>query len=266
MLLPIIMNHSWQEFFWTKRSQPEFSWWVLHSMLWLYQPYLSAWVTRKKYVELVRHINLCIHNSESYMFLWVVPFHLYSYHRLSIDSQEYACIGSSMSIILVARQAILFSNDLEKTNSSTSSISWTSQSSCISQIKMPIQLLFCSTLEYYPLYVRIVMRTAPTLMNFDIVILLTIISHSWPSCWCNRNTDKWIVMCEINTPSNSLLGSKWAIFSFLACWLLNYHSKIDRATYSIFLEHYSINELGLCQTLALLITSSCLAKQDCSRA
>ena len=23
-----------------------------------------------------------------------------------------------------------------------------------------------------------------------------------PSCWCNRNTDKWVVMCEINTPSN----------------------------------------------------------------
>ena len=53
-------------------------------------------------------------------------------------------------------------------------------------------------------------------------------------CYCNRNADKWIVMCEINTPSNSLLGSKWTIFSFLACWLLNYHSKIDLATYSIF--------------------------------
>ena len=43
---------------------------------------------------------------------------------------------------------------------------------------MPIQLLLCSTLEYYPLYVRIVMRTAPTLMNFDVVILLAIIIHS----------------------------------------------------------------------------------------
>ena len=26
------------------------------------------------------------------------------------------------------------------------------------------------------------------------------------SCWCNRNTDKWIVMCEINTPSNLIAG------------------------------------------------------------
>ena len=54
---------------------------------------------------------------------------------------------------------------LGETNSSTSSISWTGQSSCIPQIKMPIQLLFCSTSEYYPLYVRIVMRIAPSLMN-----------------------------------------------------------------------------------------------------
>ena len=59
---------------WTKRSQPECSWWVLDSMLWLYQFYLSAWVIRKKYVELVRHTNLCIHNSESYMFLELTLF------------------------------------------------------------------------------------------------------------------------------------------------------------------------------------------------
>ena len=41
----------------------------------------------------------------------------------------------------------------------------------------------------------------------DVVILLAIIIHSSVSCCRNRNTDKWIVMCEINTPSNSLLGS-----------------------------------------------------------
>ena len=55
-------------------SPPECSWWVLDSMLWLCQIYLSAWVIRENYVELVRHTNLCIHNSESYMFLWVVLF------------------------------------------------------------------------------------------------------------------------------------------------------------------------------------------------
>jgi hypothetical protein len=39
------------------------------------------------------------------------------------------------------------------------------QSNCIPQIKLPIQPLICSTLKYYPLYVRNVMRIAPSLMN-----------------------------------------------------------------------------------------------------
>ena len=43
------------------------------------------------------------------------------------------------------------------------------------------------------------------LLILDAVILLSIIIHSSVSCCCNRNADKWIVMCEINTLSNSLL-------------------------------------------------------------
>ena len=37
------------------------------------------------------HTNLCIHNSESYMFLRVVPLQLYSDLLLAIDSQGYVC-------------------------------------------------------------------------------------------------------------------------------------------------------------------------------
>ena len=66
---------------------------------------------------------------------------------------------------------------LGETNSSTSSISWTGQSSCIPQIKMPIQLLFCSTLENYPLYVRIVIGIATSLMNSWHSDTLSIIIH-----------------------------------------------------------------------------------------
>ena len=58
-------------------------------------------------------------------------------------------------------------------------------------------------------------------------------------------------MCEINTPSNSLLGSKWTILSFLACWLSKHYSRIDRATLSLFLVHSSINELGLFNPLLI---------------
>ena len=43
-------------------------------------------------LSFARHTNLCIHNSESYMFLWVVPLPLYSDLRLSIHSEEYVCI------------------------------------------------------------------------------------------------------------------------------------------------------------------------------
>ena len=41
----------------------------------------------------------------------------------------------------------------------------------------------------------------------DLVILLAFIIHFLvPSC-CNRNADKWTMVCGINTPSNSLPGS-----------------------------------------------------------
>ena len=96
---------------WTKGSQPECSWWVLHSILWLCQFYLSAWVIRKKYVELVRHTNLCIHNSESYMYLELSPFSyiLTFIYQLIVRSIWQSCL--SMPITLVVRQVILFQND-----------------------------------------------------------------------------------------------------------------------------------------------------------
>ena len=78
------------------------------------------------------------------------------------------------------------------------------QSSCISQIKMPIQLLFCSTLEYYYLYIMNIMELHTTLWTLDTVLLLALIIHSLVSCCRNRNADKWIVMCEIYIPSNSI--------------------------------------------------------------
>ena len=105
------------------------------------------------------------------------------------------------------------------------------QNNCTPQIKMPIQLLLCSTLEYYHLLYRDYCRNCTP--SYELLVqwyFSPSLVIPRPSCWCNRNTDKWIVMCEINTPSNSLLGSKWTIFSFLARWLLNHHSKTDCAT------------------------------------
>ncbi len=274
---------------WTERSQPECSWWVLDSMLWLWQFYLSAWVIRKKYVELVRHVNLCIHNSENYMFLWVVLLscawvirkkyvELVRHVNLCIHNSEnymflwvvllsciltlvYQLIVKSMRAFVYRCLLLLWSvkpfySRMTRRNKLQYLIHYPGlgQSSCAPQIRILIQFLFCSTLGSYHLYIKIIMGIAhhpekqtpvpctfpglgpisctpqiKTLIQFFFCSTLEYylslyrdcyrnctpsyeLLVQWyfspslviprPSCWCNRNTDKWIVMCEINTPSN----------------------------------------------------------------
>ena len=128
---------------------------------------------------------------------WILTF---IYERIVKSS----CASmSSMPIILLVYQVVLFSNDWEKQTPVLYPFLGLGQSSCIPQIEMLTQLLFCSILEYYPLVVKNVVRIAPSLMS------------SWCSdtsryhcsslgfrVGCNRNIDKWTMMCEINTPSN----------------------------------------------------------------
>ena len=141
-------------------------------------------------LNLVRHTNLCIHNSENYMFfeLSLLNCSLTSIYQLIIKSMlafAHRCLLLLWSVKPFYRRMI------GETNSSTSSISRIgSKQLCSADQNASPAFWFCSTLEYYPLYVRIVMRTAPTLMNFDVVILLTIITHSSVPCGYNRNVDK----------------------------------------------------------------------------
>ena len=65
---------------------------------------------------------------------------------------------SSMPSILVVRQAVLFQNDKEKQTPVPHPYLGLGQTSCIPQIKMSIQFLFCSTLEYYHLYIKNIME------------------------------------------------------------------------------------------------------------
>ena len=108
------MNRLWQKFFKPKDHNKECSRWVLHSILWLCQFNLSAWVIRKKYVELLRHANPCIHNSENHMSfeLSLVSCFLTSVYQFVVRSSRAFVL--SMPIILVVRQDILFLNDYEK--------------------------------------------------------------------------------------------------------------------------------------------------------
>ena len=134
--------------------------------------------------------------------------------RSFIDAY-YSCGPSSHSVL----------NDLEKQTPVPHPYLGLGQSSCIPQIKCQSSFWFCSTLEYYPLYVRIVMRTAPTFMNFDVVILLTIISHSSAIVlmqpeYRQMNCDVWNQYSQ----QPRCLVVKWTITSFLACWFLNHLS------------------------------------------
>ena len=74
--------------------------------------------------------------------------------RSFIDAY-YSCGPSSHSVL----------NDLEKQTLVPHPYLGLGQSSCIPWIKMPTQLLLCSTLECYHIYVKNVMRIAPPLMN-----------------------------------------------------------------------------------------------------
>ena len=79
----------------------------------------------------------------------------------------YPCGPSSHSVL----------NDLEKQTPVPHPYLGLGQSSCIPQIKMPIQLLVCSTLKYYHLYIRNIMGIAHHLIILDAVILLIIIDN-----------------------------------------------------------------------------------------
>ena len=84
----------------------------------------------------------------------------------AVDSQVdvvHSC--SPMLVILVVRQAVLVRNDLEKQTPVSHPYLGLGQSSCIPQIKLPLQLLFCSTLEYYIFYIEIVIGFAHHPMN-----------------------------------------------------------------------------------------------------
>ena len=153
-------------------------------------------------LNLVRHTNLCIHNSENYMFLWVV---LHS----CILTLVYQLIVKSMRAFVYRCLLILWSvkpfyrRMIGETNSSSSSISriGSKQLCSADQNASPP---FDSVL---PWSITVFMSGFSwglhrLLWILDVVILLAIINHSSVPCCRNRNADKWIVMCEFNTPSN----------------------------------------------------------------
>ena len=104
----------------------------------------------------------------------------------------YSCGPSSHSIL----------EWLGGTNSGTLSISWIGSKQLYSADQMPTQLLIMFYPEVLPSYSRMSWELHHLLWILDAVILLATIIHFLVPCCCNRNADKWTMMCEINTPSN----------------------------------------------------------------
>ena len=97
-----------------------------------------------------------------------------------------------------------YSEWLGETNSSTSSISRIGSKQLCSADQL--QSSFCSTLSWsVTIFMsRVSWEFHHLLWILDAVILLATIIHSSVPCCHNRNADKCTVMCEINTPSNSV--------------------------------------------------------------
>ena len=154
-------------------------------------------------MEFVRHAKPCIHNSENRMFLWVALFSCIMtlvYQLIprvcmhSFIDAYYPCGPSSHSVL----------NDLEKQTPVPHPYLGLGQSSCVPQIKL--QSSFWSALPWSITFFMtgISWELHHLLWILDIVILLAILFHSSVPCCCSRSADKWIMMCELNTPSNPI--------------------------------------------------------------
>ena len=132
------------------------------------------------------------------------PILVVSDPRLSIDSQEYACNRSSIPITLVVRQAIPFRMTRRNKLQYLFHIQdWVKEVVLRRSNANPAFALFY--LGVLPSLNRDCYRNCTP--SYELLVqwyFLPSLVIPRSSCWCNRNTDKWIVMCEINTASNSV--------------------------------------------------------------
>ena len=171
--------------------------------------------------------------------------------------------SSSMPIILVVRQAILFG--MTRRNKLQYPVHFKDWVKAIVFRRSKCQSSFCSVL---PWSITILCQDCHENCTFSHEFLMqwyflpSLFIPRFP-CYCNRNADKWIMMCEINTPSNCVA---WYLMDdnsiCVGYWTIILRLIVLPSPFS--LVHSSINEIGLCQSLTLLIISSCPEKQDCS--
>ena len=116
-------------------------------------------------LNFARHTNLCIHNLERYMFLWVVPLSCYLTLVCQLLVRSRCAFMFIVAFYTRGPSSRSIPEWLGEKNSSTSSISRIGSKQLYSadQSANPTFVLFY--LGVLPHYVIIVMRIAPPLMN-----------------------------------------------------------------------------------------------------
>ena len=151
-------------------------------------------------LNLVRHTNLCIHNLESYMFLWVVPLSC-------LLTLVYHLIVKSMRAFLLLLWSVKpFYSRMTRRN----------KLQYLIHIQDWVKVVVLHRSNTNPAFVLLHLGVLPSLYqeyhgNYTPSYELLIQWYFSPSffiprspCCCNRNDDEWIMMCEMNTTSNSI--------------------------------------------------------------
>ena len=161
------------------------------------------WFIKPFYFRMTRR-NPCIHNSENYMFLWVVLFSC-------ILTLVYQLIVKSMRAFVYRCLLLLWSvKPFYRRMTRRNKLQY------LFHIQDWVKVVVFRRSNAYPAFVPIYLWVLPSLCQeshedctnpYEFLLQW----YFWPSlfiprspCYCNRNTDKWIVVCEIYTPSNSV--------------------------------------------------------------
>ena len=190
---------------WTKISQQDYSWWVLHYILWLCQFYLSSWVIRKKICW--TSFDMLIHASTTQKI--ICSFELS--HFSCLPAFVYQLIVKSMCAFVNRCLLLLWSvkpfyfrmTRRDKLQNLIHIQDWVKVVVLRrSKYNQTFDLFYSEVLPYLRQD-----RHENCTISYESLMqwyfLPSLFISRFPCC-CNRNADRWTMMCEINTASNSV--------------------------------------------------------------
>ena len=136
---------------------------------------------------------------------WVDTLHLYSDHCLSIDSLEYVCDRVHRCLLFLWSVKPFYSGMTRR-----------NKLQYLIHIQDWVKVVVLCRSNANPAFALFYLGVLPSLcqechenctISYEFLTqwyFSPSLFHSSVPCYCNRNADKWTVMREINTPSNSV--------------------------------------------------------------